>query len=85
MSYVNYLIINIFNSKVIYNMNSCNISLPDQMEIPVCTSCTRPILPGGLSVKLQCPNCNEKTIWRCPKCRKFTRTYTCSACSFEGP
>ena len=55
------------------------------MELPTCTSCNRPIMPGGLSVKFQCPNCNENTVWRCAKCRKFSRLYACSDCSFEGP
>ncbi|MCH2403673.1 MAG: zinc finger domain-containing protein [Nitrososphaerales archaeon] len=57
----------------------------DQIELPTCTSCNRPIIPGELSVKFQCPNCNENTVWRCSKCRKFSRLYACSDCSFEGP
>ncbi|MBE18705.1 MAG: RNA-binding protein [Thaumarchaeota archaeon] len=59
--------------------------MSDQLEIPNCTSCSRPILPGSLSVKFLCPACNETIIWRCPKCRTFTRTYSCSDCGFQGP
>ena len=55
------------------------------MELPTCTSCSRPMLPGGLSVKFQCPDCNDTTVCRCSKCRKFSRLYSCSDCGFEGP
>jgi len=42
-------------------------------------------MPGERAVKFYCPNCHEVLIWRCQKCRKFTRKYKCSNCGFEGP
>ncbi|TLY04917.1 MAG: DUF1610 domain-containing protein [Thaumarchaeota archaeon] len=44
-----------------------------------------PVTPGEKAVKFSCPNCHEVLIWRCQKCRKFTRRYKCSNCGFEGP
>ncbi len=57
----------------------------ESITLPLCTSCNRPVMPGERAVKFYCPNCHEVLIWRCQKCRKFTRKYKCSNCGFEGP
>lgn len=55
------------------------------LQMPICTSCNRPIPPGTDATKFPCPNCGEIIIWRCAKCRKFGRTYRCPSCGFVGP
>ncbi len=55
------------------------------IELPVCVSCRRVIMPNDKSVKFHCPRCTEQLIWRCEYCREFARVYTCSKCGFEGP
>jgi Zn-ribbon RNA-binding protein len=57
----------------------------ESITLPLCTSCNRPVTPGERAVNFPCPNCHEVLIWRCQKCRKFTRRYKCSNCGFEGP
>ncbi|MBI2183925.1 MAG: DUF1610 domain-containing protein [Thaumarchaeota archaeon] len=56
-----------------------------QLQFPACTSCNRPITPGEKAVKFYCPECGEVLIWRCEKCRKFSRSFKCINCGFEGP
>jgi predicted RNA-binding Zn-ribbon protein involved in translation (DUF1610 family) len=55
------------------------------ISLPLCASCSRPVKPGERAVKFLCPNCHQVLIWRCEKCRKFSRRYKCSDCGFEGP
>jgi len=43
------------------------------------------VKPAERAAKFNCPNCNEELIWRCEKCRKFSRHYKCANCGFEGP
>ncbi|MGI0080062.1 MAG: zinc finger domain-containing protein [Nitrososphaerales archaeon] len=61
------------------------MSIERQIQLPVCTSCNRPIMPGEHAVKFYCPNCGEVLIWRNEKCRRFSRPYKCVNCSYEGP
>ncbi|MAH22011.1 MAG: RNA-binding protein [Thaumarchaeota archaeon] len=56
-----------------------------QVQLPLCTSCNRPIMPGEKAAKFSCPQCGGLVIWRCEKCRTFARLYRCINCSFEGP
>lgn len=55
------------------------------MQLPVCASCNRTIMPNDECVKFKCPKCGDVLIWRCESCREFARTYRCSGCGFEGP
>jgi predicted RNA-binding Zn-ribbon protein involved in translation (DUF1610 family) len=55
------------------------------LQLPVCTSCSRPIMPNDECVKFYCPNCGYVLIWRCQSCREFSRNYKCIGCGFEGP
>ncbi|NMJ86692.1 MAG: DUF1610 domain-containing protein [Thaumarchaeota archaeon] len=55
------------------------------LQLPVCTSCSRTIMPNDECVKFMCPKCGEILLWRCESCREFARTYKCSKCEFEGP
>ncbi|MDA4127988.1 MAG: zinc finger domain-containing protein [Thaumarchaeota archaeon] len=55
------------------------------ISLPSCVSCNRPIMPGERAAKFDCPNCHEVLLWRCQKCRKFSRAYACVNCAFEGP
>ncbi|RMF31862.1 MAG: DUF1610 domain-containing protein [Candidatus Nitrosothermus koennekii] len=55
------------------------------LQLPICTSCNRPIMPNDESVKFNCPNCGKVQIWRCQSCREFSRPYKCKECNFEGP
>ncbi|MCJ7767450.1 zinc finger domain-containing protein [Candidatus Bathyarchaeota archaeon] len=53
--------------------------------LTTCTSCWKPIAPGGEATKFLCPNCGEIQIKRCAKCRKFGRPYKCPKCGLVGP
>ncbi|HEY7226691.1 MAG TPA: zinc finger domain-containing protein [Nitrososphaeraceae archaeon] len=55
------------------------------LQLPVCTSCSRPIIANDECVKYYCPNCGYVLIWRCQSCRQFARAYKCIGCGFEGP
>jgi hypothetical protein len=55
------------------------------ISLPLCSSCNRPVKPAERATKFYCPNCHETLIWRCEKCRKFSRRYKCVNCGFEGP
>jgi Zn-ribbon RNA-binding protein len=55
------------------------------VTLPLCTSCNRPVKPAERAAKFNCPDCNVQLIWRCEKCRKFSRRYKCQNCGFEGP
>jgi predicted RNA-binding Zn-ribbon protein involved in translation (DUF1610 family) len=55
------------------------------VTLPLCNSCNKPVKPGERATKFYCPNCHEVLIWRCEKCRKFSRPYKCQNCGFEGP
>ena len=46
---------------------------------------TDPIMPGEAASKFHCPSCSQVFVWRCEKCRKFSRRYKCVNCGFEGP
>ncbi|MEE8114379.1 MAG: zinc finger domain-containing protein, partial [Nitrososphaerales archaeon] len=54
--------------------------MSNQAQLPTCSSCNRPILPGEKAVRFACPECGEITIWRCEKCRQFSRSYKCINC-----
>src|SRR5581483_9410070 len=34
------------------------------LQLPVCSSCSRPIMPNDECVKFYCPNCGYVLIWR---------------------
>ena len=55
------------------------------VTLPLCSSCNRPVKPAERATKFHCPNCHETLVWRCEKCRKFSRPYKCVNCGFEGP
>jgi len=55
------------------------------LQLPVCSSCNRAIMPNDECVKFYCPNCGYVLLWRCQSCREFARIYKCVNCSFEGP
>ncbi|MCP8310525.1 MAG: zinc finger domain-containing protein [Candidatus Methylarchaceae archaeon HK02M1] len=59
--------------------------MSERISLPTCTSCNRPIAPGEKAVKFYCLNCGQVVIWRCEKCRKFSRDYKCINCGFIGP
>jgi predicted RNA-binding Zn-ribbon protein involved in translation (DUF1610 family) len=59
--------------------------MTEELSLPSCTSCNRPIMPGENAVKFFCPNCGQVLIWRCEKDRKFSREYKCINCGFIGP
>ncbi len=50
-----------------------------------CSGCGRIIESTNKAVKFTCPNCGEYEIWRCERCRKFSRSYRCAKCDFIGP
>ncbi|MHA1379994.1 MAG: zinc finger domain-containing protein [Candidatus Helarchaeota archaeon] len=50
-----------------------------------CSGCGRIIESTNKAVKFNCPNCGEFEIWRCERCRKFSRNYRCPKCDFIGP
>ncbi|RLG72327.1 MAG: RNA-binding protein [Methanobacteriota archaeon] len=52
---------------------------------PLCTSCAKQIPPGDHSTKFRCPGCREVVIWRCEECRRFSNTYVCPKCGYQGP
>ncbi|MCP8321683.1 MAG: DUF1610 domain-containing protein, partial [archaeon] len=47
--------------------------MSEKISLPICTSCNRPIMPGEKAVKFYCSNCGQVLIWRCERCRKFSR------------
>lgn len=61
------------------------LSIYEQAEMPVCSSCGRPIHPREKAVSFYCPRCGEVLIWRCYRCRRLGVTYKCPKCGFEGP
>lgn len=66
-------------------MESSNEVALLSLEPPICSSCGKIIAPGEAAVRFSCPNCGEVIIWRCERCRKFSRIYKCPKCGFEGP
>ena len=50
-----------------------------------CASCKTNITNIKGSVEFDCPNCSEKKIVRCFKCRELGTKYKCSKCEFTGP
>lgn len=64
---------------------SFRLSLREEFEPPVCSSCGKLIHPREKGVEFYCPNCGEILIRRCYDCRKQGVTYTCPKCGFEGP
>jgi len=61
------------------------LSLREEIEPPVCSSCGKLIHPREKGVEFYCPNCGEIVIRRCYYCRKHIVTYVCPKCGFEGP
>ncbi|HDJ66291.1 MAG TPA: DUF1610 domain-containing protein [Nitrososphaeria archaeon] len=59
--------------------------MSEQIVLPLCTSCRRPIDPHERAVSFPCPNCGRVRIWRCEKCRELARPYICPSCGFRGP
>ncbi|MDH5815555.1 MAG: zinc finger domain-containing protein [Candidatus Nezhaarchaeota archaeon] len=56
-----------------------------EVQLPLCSSCKRPITPGTKGTKFYCPNCGESLFWRCWYCRKHAKPYKCPKCGFQGP
>jgi len=54
-------------------------------DVPICSSCGKPIKPYERGVHFLCPNCGKAEIWRDWLCRKTGNPYTCPVCGFEGP
>lgn len=54
------------------------------MSLPVCSCCSRHIMPNDKCVKFGCPECGQTEIWRCQSCRESAKGYSC-ACGFGGP
>lgn len=59
--------------------------MSSQISLPTCSCCFRIIMPNDKCVKFNCPDCNERRIWRCESCRESARQYACQLCGFEGP
>ncbi len=62
-----------------------DMSFEIEYEPQKCISCNKNILYFESSVYFPCPSCGEVIIWRCEKCRRFAREYTCPNCGFKGP
>jgi len=50
-----------------------------------CTSCGANLEAEKIKAEFDCPSCGEIRIGRCERCKKMSRPYVCSGCSFEGP
>ncbi|MFH1450556.1 MAG: zinc finger domain-containing protein [archaeon] len=50
-----------------------------------CTSCGANLQAENKKAEFKCPQCSEVVIGRCERCKKLSRTYTCSGCGFVGP
>ena len=59
--------------------------MSQEYKPPKCTSCNKIITHFENAVRFYCPNCGKAIIWRCEKCRKFSRKYTCPSCGYVGP
>jgi hypothetical protein len=64
---------------------SFRLSLREETEPPVCSSCGKLLHPREKGVMFNCPNCGEVMIIRCSQCRKGIVSYVCPKCGFEGP
>ncbi|RLG05859.1 MAG: hypothetical protein DRN59_03940, partial [Thaumarchaeota archaeon] len=53
------------------------MSSGEEIVLPICTSCRKPINPHEHAIKFPCPNCGKVTIWRCEICRELAKPYTC--------
>jgi len=53
--------------------------------MPTCISCGKKIASEEKVIRFSCPNCGAVVIWRCEKCRLFSRVYQCPKCGFVGP
>ena len=54
------------------------------MTLPVCSCCSRHIMPNDKCVRFDCPGCGQSEIWRCQSCRESAKGYACE-CGFGGP
>ncbi|MCF3652683.1 MAG: zinc finger domain-containing protein [Aigarchaeota archaeon] len=61
------------------------MSSGEEIVLPLCTSCKKPIEPHEHAVKFPCPNCGKVIIWRCRLCRELAKPYICPSCGFMGP
>ncbi len=59
--------------------------MAQQIVLPICSCCKRPLQPDQLGAKFLCPNCGEVLIWRHDTCRKQAVPYKCPKCGFQGP
>ncbi|BBG24555.1 zinc finger domain-containing protein [Sulfuracidifex tepidarius] len=66
-------------------MSSIKLSIRDEVEPLVCSSCGKLLHPKERGVEFTCPNCGEVTIIRDYLCREQTVEYTCPKCGFKGP
>ncbi|MGQ9596863.1 MAG: zinc finger domain-containing protein [Thermoproteota archaeon] len=48
-------------------------------------SCGRPIDPHERYIRFTCLNCGEVTLWRCERCRTFSRELKCPKCGYQYP
>lgn len=61
------------------------LSIREEVEPPVCSSCGKIIHPKEKGVEFYCPNCGEVLIRRDYMCRKQGVEYVCPNCGFKGP
>ena len=61
------------------------LSLREETEPPVCSSCGKLLHPKERGTQFYCPNCGQVVITRDNGCRKGVVTYVCPNCGFEGP
>ncbi len=54
-------------------------------KLQECASCLKKIALSKISVHFQCPECRERTLWRCNECRLLKVPYECKNCGFNGP
>ncbi|MCD6341358.1 MAG: DUF1610 domain-containing protein [Thaumarchaeota archaeon] len=59
--------------------------MSEEVVLPICTSCKKPIDPHEDAVNFPCPNCGNIKIWRCELCRELAKPYTCPSCGFTVP
>ena len=61
------------------------MSESETIVTPICSCCNKIIKPTENAIRFNCPQCGDVVIWRCEKCKKFSRNYRCPKCDFIGP
>lgn len=64
---------------------SMRLSLREEVEPPLCSSCGKIMHPREKGAIFNCPNCGEITIYRDLYCRLQGVEYVCPKCGFVGP